>query len=65
MKGMPVAGERFTDENYRYGKGWSVFFFEITLLYLSCFYGIYIVIPLRYGTFCYKSVITREYLLWV
>ncbi len=40
-------------------------FFEITLLYLSCFYGIYIVIPLRYGTFCYKSVITREYLLWV
>ncbi|STE89107.1 Uncharacterised protein [Escherichia coli] len=38
---------------------------EITLLYLSCFYGIYIVIPLRYGTFCYRLVITREYLLWV
>lgn len=34
MKDMPVAGERFTDENYRYGKGWSVFFLK--LLYYIC-----------------------------
>lgn len=34
VKGIPVSGERFTDENYRYGKGWSVFFLK--LLYYIC-----------------------------